>query len=128
MSIDKNAWAGYGVSGIIDEPTDLLRASEVPAAIRTVIDDEDLDLETEMDKFLGEHKIDRIAVFVSGNSWTGVERWNVVIRRTIASVDESDPMSWLGDPTQLDLVQLAEAIALFGIDREFGWMLQMDVN
>jgi hypothetical protein len=128
MSIDRTAWTAYGVTGIIDEPSDLLRESKVPAVIRTVLDDEDSDLETPMEAWLLARGVDGILAIVSGNSMSGVERWNLVVGRTITSVDESDPLEFIDMPTESELKQLAHAIKLLGIEDEPRWMMQMDIR
>jgi hypothetical protein len=128
MGVDRTAWAGYGVVGAIDEPDDLLRESKVPPVIRAALDNEDYDLETQMDEWLAKAGIDKVSVFVGGNSWSGVERWSVVVSSSVTSVDESDPVEFLSQPSDEELAQLASAIDLLGIEKKPGWMLQMDVS
>ena len=128
MGVDRTAWAGYGVTGEIDEPDDLLRTSKVPAPIRAALDNEDYDLETQMDEFLAKAGIDKVSVFVGGNAWSGVERWSMVVSSSVTSVDESDPVSHLTQPSDEERDQLRRAIELVGLEDEPGWMLQMDVN
>ena len=129
MGVDRTAWAGYGVTGPIDEPTDLLRTSKVPEPIRTALDNADEpDLETQMDKWLAKAGIDKLSVFVGGNAWSGVERWSVVVSSSVKSVDESDPVEFLEQPSDEELAQLEQALRLIGIEAKPGWMLQMDVS
>lgn len=128
MGVDRTAWAGYGVTGPIDEPDDLLRTSKVPAPIRAAIDNEDYDVETQMDEWLKVRGIESVTVHVSGNAWSGQERWNVTVSSSITSVDEMDPVEILEQPSQQELDELEQALEMLGIDRKPSWMLQMDVN
>jgi hypothetical protein len=128
MGVDRTAWAGYGVTGAIDEPDDLLRKSKVPAPIRAALDNEDYDLETQMDEWLKLRGVEKVSVFVGGNSWSGVERWSVVVSSSVASVDESDPVEVLTEPSDEELAELTRALEMIGIETKPGWMLQMDVS
>ncbi len=128
MSIDRTAWVGYGVTGTIDEPSDLLRESKVPATIRAAIDKEDYDVETQLDTWLAERGITAVSVYVSGNSWTGQERWNVVVSSSVTSVDESDPVAIMKQPSEEQLAELEQALEMLAIEQSPSWMLQMDVH
>lgn len=129
MSVDYTAWAGYGVTGQIDEPSDLLRESKVPVVIRTALDNNDeVDIETAMDQWLGERGIDKLTVFVSGNAWSGVERWNVCVTSSVGSVLESDPVEFLEEPSGEELAQLQQALAMLGVETDPSWMIQLDVT
>lgn len=128
MSIDRYSWVGFGFTGLIDDEDDLLRESRVPAEIRAAIDLEDV--EGEMDKWLLRHGIDLVSVTTSGNSWSGVERWNVTVSRCMASVDEQEPIAYLETPTESELMQLGMAKKLLGLEREGepAWFMQMEVH
>lgn len=126
MSVDYTAWAGYGVVGPIDEPTDLVHTSKVPETIRAAIDLEDL--EGEMDKWLEARGIDKVSVFVGGNAYSGRERWSMVVSSSVTSVDEMEPVSRLTQPSDEELAQLEQAMRLVGIEDKPGWMLQMDIS
>jgi len=126
MSVDYFAWVGYGYTGVIDDEDDLLRESKVPAEIRAAIDLEDV--EGEMEKWLEARGIDLVIVTVSGNSYSGVERWNVHVKRCTASVDEMEPLEFLEMPTESEVMQLGMAAELLRLEGEPAWMMQMDVQ